>query len=402
MPRFLYKAVAAGGEVLEGEITAENRDAAMARIRAQGVVPVACEAQKSGGDGFRLFTRTKATTKEIMLFTRQLSILISAGTPLDRSLEIQRNVMAGGPLEDVASGLLDGLKGGASLAETMSERPDVFSRLYVGMVRAGEAGGALAPALERLATMLERGEALRQALRSALIYPVLVLVLTGVSLVVMLVFVVPEFKPMFADSRTELPFSTKLVVAASDFALEWGWAAAFGTVAFVIVLIRTLKTRAGRIWLDQIALGAPLLGDLIRRAETSRFTRTLSALITNGVPLLNSVEIAAGALGNSAIANAARQAAGPLSKGEGLARPLSRSGFFPDMAVQLIEVGEESGRLPQMLDQVADIYDRETATAIQRMLALLTPLVTIFLGMLIAFIIGSILSAILGSYSLAL
>jgi general secretion pathway protein F len=402
MPRFIYKAVAAGGEVLDGEITAENREAAMTRIRAQGVVPVSCEQRKATGEGLRLFTRTKATTKEIMLFTRQLSILISAGTPLDRSLEIQRNVMAGGPLEDVASGLLDGLKGGASLAEAMEERSDVFPRLYVGMVRAGEAGGALAPSLERLATMLERAEALRQALRSALIYPTLVLVLTGVSLVVMLVWVVPEFKPMFADSRVELPISTQIVIGASDFALKWGWAAAVASVVFIIVLIRLLKSATGRIWLDQVALASPMLGDLIRRAETSRFTRTLSALITNGVPLLNSVEIAAGALGNSAVAAAARQTAGPLSKGEGLARPLAKSGYFPDMAVQLIEVGEESGRLPQMLEQVADIYDRETATAIQRMLALLTPLVTIFLGMLIAFIIGSILSAILGSYSFAL
>lgn len=402
MPRFSYKAVAAGGEVLDGEITAESRDAAMQRIRAQGVVPVACEARKARGRGFQLFARTRATPKEVMLFTRQLSILISAGTPLDRSLEIQRDVMAGGPLEDVAAGLLDSLKGGASLAEAMGERPDVFPPLHVGMVRAGEAGGALAPALERLANMLERAEALRQALRSALIYPTLVLVLTGVSLVVMLVFVVPEFKPMFADPRVELPLSTKIVVAASDFALEWGWFAAIATVVLIVLGFRVSRSASGRVWIEHAALGAPMLGDLIRRAETSRFTRTLGALITNGVPLLNSVEIAAGALGNSVVANAARRAQGPLSKGEGLARPLGRSGYFPDMAVQLIEVGEESGRLPQMLEQVADIYDRETATAIQRMLALLTPVVTIFLGMLIAFIIGSILSAILGSYSFAL
>jgi general secretion pathway protein F len=404
MTRFAYRAVAAGGALVEGEVSADTREAAIARIRAGGAIPVEVKA-RGGGSAARcpgLFRRRRAGPRDAMVFVRQLALMLGAGTPLDRALEIVERTQGGTPVGALAREVLKGLRGGEALSDAMARRAEVFTPMHLGMVRAGEAGGALAGALDRLAGMLERNLALREAVRSALTYPLLVLILTGVSLVVLMVYVVPEFRPMFEGAGGPLPLSTRIVVAASDFTRAWGLFAALGAAGALMLLSRGLRSRRARRWIDRRALGLPLWGGLVKRVETARFCRTLGALAGNGVPLLAALDIAAAALGNTAMGDAARRAGGPLSRGEGLAAPLATSGIFPDMALQLMAVGEESGRLPQMLEQVADVYERETAAAIQRMLALLTPTVTIGLGALIAFVIGAILSAILGSYNLAL
>lgn len=402
MARFQYKAVAPGGEVVDGEVTAETRDAALEIVRRRGAVPVAVNrAREARLAGFRLRSRRRVRRGDVMLFARQLEMMLAAGAPVDRALDILRRVHADGPLGPLAGEVLERLRGGASLAESLEARPDVFAADFTGMVRAGEAGGSLAPALARLADMLERAERLSQSVRSALAYPLLVLILTGVSLVILLVYVVPQFQPMFEDAGVDLPLATAVVVGVSDFAVNYGWLAALAAVAAGFIVWSASRTPRGRVALARLRLATPLIGELTRRVETARFCRTLGALLQNGVTILNGLEIAAGTIGNPVIAQAACRSAGPLSRGEGLAAPLAASGAFPGMAVQLIEVGEESGRLPDMLEQVAEVYDRETAAAIQRMLDLLTPVVTIGLGVLIAFIIGSILAAILGSYSFA-
>lgn len=402
MARFQYKAVARGGEVLDGEVTAETREAALDLIRRRGVVPVAVNrAREAHLAVFGLRSRRRVRRGDLMLFARQLEMMLSAGAPVDRALEILRRVQADGPLGPLAGELLERLRGGASLAEALEAQADVFRGDFIGMVRAGEAGGALAPALGRLADMLERSERLAQSVRSAMAYPLLVLILTGISLVILLVYVVPQFRPMFEDAGVDLPLATAIVVAVSDFAANYGWLVALVMVAAGVLVWSASRTPRGRLGIARVRLATPLLGELTRRVETARFCRSLGALLQNGVTILAGLEIAAGTISNPVIAGAARRAAGPLSRGEGLAAPLSASGAFPSMAVQLIEVGEESGRLPDMLEQVAEVYDRETSAAIERMLALLTPAVTIGLGVLIAFIIGSILAAILGSYSFA-
>lgn len=401
MARFQYKAVAPGGEVLDGEVSAETRAAALDLIRRRGAVPVAVSrAREVRLAGLRL-RRRRVSRRDLMLFTRQLEMMLSAGAPVDRALEILRRVHDETPLGPLAGEVLERLRGGASLAEALETRPDIFRPDYIGMVRAGEAGGALAPALARLADMVERAERLAQSVRSAMAYPLLVLILTGISLVILMVYVVPQFRPMFEDAGVKLPLATAIVVAVSDFSVHYGWLVAIAVAAAPLFVLSAGRTPRGRVALGRVRLALPLIGELTRRVETARFCRTLGVLLQNGVTILNGLEIAAGTIANPVIAAAARRTAGPLSRGEGLARPLAATGAFPGMAVQLIEVGEESGRLPDMLEQVAAVYDRETAAAIQRMLDLLTPVVTIGLGVLIAFIIGSILSAILGSYSLA-
>jgi general secretion pathway protein F len=249
--------------------------------------------------------------------------------------------------------------------------------------------------------MLERSEALRARISAALLYPLLVLILTGLSLVVLLVFVIPEFRPIFEGAEMKLPLPTIIVLAFSDFALEWGWLLLVGLLVALLTLKRFTMAETGRVRLDRWILGMPLLGELVRRIETARFCRSLGTLRANGVTLTDAVGIAADTLNNRAVAGAARQIIGPLTTGMGLSAPMRQTGCFPPLALQLIEVGEESGRLEDMLLQVADVYDKEVERGIERMLALLTPTVTILLGCLVAFIIGSILAAILGSYDIA-
>ena len=406
MAQFDYKAIAPGGEVLVGEIAADTREAAIGRLRNKGVVPLNVEARRSEGRGLSastsLLRRRKADIKDQMLFTRQLGILLAAGIPLDRALATLEGIIVDGPMRGLPGQILKLVKDGASLADALQSRPDIFPAFYVGMVRAGEAGGSQVMVLERLANMLERSEALKANIRSALTYPLLVLILTGLSLVVLLVFVIPEFRPIFEDAGVKLPLATRIVVALSDFALKWGWLSLIGLLVALLALRRYSMSEAGRAWLDTWILSAPLFGELVRRIETARFCRTLGTLRANGVTVIEAVGIAAGTLTNRAISQAARQTIEPLAKGEGLSTPMRRTGYFPQLALQLIEVGEESGRLEDMLLQVADIYDKEVERSIQRLLALLAPVMTIFLGCLVGFIIGAILSAILGTYDIAL
>ena len=404
MAQFEYKAIAPGGEVVLGEIAADSREAAIGGLRRKGVVPLrVAEARSSGGRRvFASLKRRKPNVKDLMLFTRELAILLAAGIALDRALATLDRIVVDGPMQGLPGQVLDEVKGGASLADALASRGDVFPAFYVGMVRAGEAGGSQVLVLERLADMLERSEALKANIRSALLYPLLVLIITGVSLVVLLVFVIPEFRPIFEDAGAELPLTTRIVIAFSDFAVEWGWLLLIALLAALLALRRFSLSEAGRLRLDRWLLGAPLFGELVRRIETARFCRSLGTLRANGVTLIDAVGIAAGTLGNRAVSEAARQTIGPLAKGEGLSTPMRRTGCFPPLALQLIEVGEESGKLADMLLQVADVYDKEVERSIERLLTMLAPLVTILLGFLIAFIIGSILAAILGTYDIAL
>jgi general secretion pathway protein F len=406
MACFAYKGLAPGGDVLDGQVIADTQESVTLRLRAKGIVPLKieqiAEARRKAPNG-GLFARTKkVTVKDQMLFTRELSVLLRAGVLLEKALLTLDRIMVAGPMAGVPAALVADIKGGASLEGAMRKLPHIFPAYYIGMIRAGEAGGALATILERLAVMLERNEALNANVRSALVYPMLVLAMTGLSLIILMVLVIPEFRAIFEDAGGELPLLTKIVLAASDLTIKWGWLLLILMAGAALFIKRAASAGPGRLFLDNWLLRMPLAGDTIRRIETARFCRSLGTLRANGVGLIEAISIAAGTLTNRAIAKAAAGIAGPLAKGAGLARPMRDTGVFPDLAAQLVEVGEESGQLDAMLIQVADVYDREAASSIQRMLALLSPAVTVFLGLLIALIIGSILSAILGSYDLAL
>lgn len=399
MPDFHYTALAKDGGVERGAITAASAIAAKEALRARNVAPLEVAAAARPRRAF--IRRRKLTERDLMLTTRELAILLHAGAPVDQALAKIGAVTASGPMAGVADDLLVRVSGGETLSGAMAARPEIFPAFYVGIVRAGEAGGALAPALDRIAAMLERSAKLKSALSSALTYPLLVFALTGLSLVVLLVYVVPEFRLMFDEARTDLPLPTRIVLAASDFFVNWGLLALSSALIGGVVLSRYRATSAGRLHFDSALLATPLVGDLLHKVGVARFCRTLGALRANGVALIDGVAISAGVMGNAAAAAAAAGIAAPLAEGRGLAGPMRDSGVFPELALQLIEVGEESGRLDIMLLQVADVYDDEVARATQRLLAMLAPAVTILLGCLIAFVIGAILSAILGAYDLA-
>jgi len=404
MPRFLYKAVSPDGEIIEGEFDAVDRQAVVDRLHAQGHVPIRAElrVQPAGRRrGLpRLFQTRRVTREDLVLLTQQLATLLGAGLPLDRGLGIILELAEAGPLRDLVEELRGKVQGGATLADAMQGFPEMFPNFYTGMVRAGEAGGTLEVVLERLTETLERTQALRDNVRAALRYPALVVIMAGISIVVLMTAVIPEFRPLFEDAGSALPVSTQVIIAVSDFLKVYWWALALGLLAAVLALRQHNRSPAGRLRWDRWLAGAPLVGDLVCKIEVARFSRTLGTLLANGVSVLNALSLTTETLDNRAIAEAAARVQGRLAKGEGLAEPLMETGVFPGLALQLIRVGEETGQLDQMLLRVAVIYDDEVQRTIQSMLSLLVPLVTLALGVLIAAIIGSMMAAILSSYDL--
>lgn len=404
MARFRYKAVRGDGEVIEGEIEAISREAVIERLRGQGHMPIRADEFGVGtGLGLslgNLFKKRRATAKDILLITQELAILLRAGLPLDRALSIVGALASRGTVKAMIERIHERVRGGATLAESLEIYQDVFPTYYSGMVRAGEAGGSLDVVLTRLAETLERSEALKDNVKSALQYPALVVIMAVLSMIILMTAVIPEFRPLFEEAGTDLPVSTQIVVAVSDFLGDYWWALAGGILLVMLLIRRHNADPAGRLRWDRWMLDAPMIGNLIKKIEVARLSRTLGTLLSNGVTVLNALSMTTEALGNQAVVEALDEVRGRLTKGERLADPLIEAGVFPPLALQLIQIGEESGKLEEMLLRVAEIYDDEVKRTIQRNLGLLVPLITIGVGILIAMIIGSILAAILSAYDL--
>jgi len=404
MARFAYKAVGADGEVVEGEVEAASRQALIDRLHAQGQVPIrAQELRGAAGRAFSLSVlpeRRRLRRGEIGLLTRELATLLSAGLPLDRALSVLGELASGPPVRALLQDVRDRVRGGAALAEALEAHPKAFPNFYVGMVRAGEAGGTLEEVLNRLADSLERAERLRENLRAALRYPAMVVVMAVVSLAVLMTLVIPQFRPMFEDAGAALPLSTAVIIAISDFLRDYWWLLLALCVALGLALWQHNRTPAGRLRWDTWWSRAPLFGPLVLKVEIARFARTLGTLLANGVSVLNALSMTTAVLGNRAVAQAIGRIQGRLAKGEGLSGPLAESGVVPGLALQLIQVGEETGQLEAMLLRIADIYDDEVKRSVDRLLSILVPLLTIALGLLIAGIIGSMMAAILSAYEL--
>ena len=405
MQRFRYKAVSPDGEVIEGETEAASRDVVIEGLRQQGVFPIRAEPTRRGrarGPALSFAGRRRISPKAVVHFTREMSILIQAALPLDRTLSTLIALTPPGRLRSVGEDLLARVQGGSTLAEALEAHPTVFPAFYAGMVQAGEAGSALGDVLENLADLLERREDLKDHVKSALTYPMLILIMTGLSLVVLMTLVVPEFRPLFEEAGAELPWPTLVIIAISDFPLQYGWALLLAMFLALLGLRRQLQRPEGRLAWDRWLIRLPLFGDLVPKVEVARFARVLGAMLQSGVSLLNALTLAGNTLGNRAVAAGAEGIKGPVAKGEGLAGPMEQTAVFPGLAVQLVRVGEESGRLDAMLLKVADIFEVEVRRSVQRLLSLLVPLITIALGLIVAAVIGSMLAAILSSYDLPL
>ena len=405
MPRYRYEAVDASGEVVRDELDAATLDAAIVRLRDQGLLPLAVNEAKSGflrgGFGQPLFSKRRALSrKTIALLTQQLASLLHAGMPLDRALTIQIGVTEDEQAKPVLERVQEKVRGGSSLADAL-EVQGVFSRFYLNMIRAGEAGGALDVVLKRLTEFLERSQALRETVTSALIYPIILLSVSALSVIILLTFVVPQFQRLFADAGKALPLATQIVIAVGDGFRYYWWVGAILLVLLSAVVRRQLSQPESRARWDDRFLRLPLFGDLIAKVETARLSRTLGTLLGNGVSMLNALTIVRETLSNQVLAGALGEVAEHVKTGRGLADPLLEAGRFPKLAVQMIRVGEETGQLQEMLLQVADTYDGEVQTAVKRMLTLLEPALILGLGVIIAGIIMSILVAILSLNDLA-
>lgn len=404
MPRFTYKAANASGEVLQGEIDAADRATAIDRLRSQGFIPIRAEERASRSAtnfSLPLFTdRRRISDKELALKTRELATLLESGLPLDRALSVLRTIATSAPGRTLIKQVQDKVRVGTTLADAMEAQGGTFPGFYIGMIRAGEAGGNLANVLTALAESLERAQALRENVRSALFYPAIVAVMAVLSLAVLMTAVIPEFRPLFEGSGAQMPVLTRGVIAASEFVGATWWAISLGIVAAIFALHANNRSVEGRLRWDRWLLGRFLLGELILKIEVARLARTLGTLSKNGVNLLNALSMTIGTVKNQAIVEALNEVRARLAKGEGLAQPLLETGIFPTLAVQLVQVGEESGALEDMLLRIAEVYDNEVQTTLQRMLSLLVPLITIGLGIVIAVIIGSMVSAILSTYDL--
>jgi general secretion pathway protein F len=405
MPRYRYEAVDAAGEMVRDELEAPTLDAAIERLRDQGLLPLAVDEAKGGflrgGFGQPLFSKRRSLSrKSVAVLTQQLASLLHAGMPLDRALTILIGVAEDERAKTLLERVQEKVRGGSSLADAL-EAQGAFSRFYLNMIRAGEAGGALEVVLKRLTEFLERSQALRETVTSALIYPIILLTVSALSVIILLTFVVPQFQRLFADAGKTLPLATQIVIAAGDGFRYYWWVGAILIVLLVAVMRQQLGQPASRIRWDRRFLRLPLFGDLIAKVETARLSRTLGTLLGNGVSLLNALTIVRETLGNQVLAGALGEVAEHVKTGRGLADPLLEAGSFPKLAVQMIRVGEETGQLQEMLIQVADTYDGEVQIAVKRLLTLLEPALILGLGVIIAGIIMSILVAILSLNELA-
>ncbi|MCX8048819.1 MAG: type II secretion system F family protein [Methylohalobius sp.] len=403
MPTFIVKAVNRDGEIVETLRDAQDQATLVRQLQEEGFLPIRV-APTTGAlnwlwPGWR---KGKLKSKELTLFTRELATLLSAGLPLDRGLKVLLSVFPeDSALNKLTLRILEQVKGGAQLSAALEAEGGLFPRLYVSMVRAGEAGGALESVLERLADYLERTQALRASVLTALIYPAILVVMAILSLLALLTFVVPQFEEMFQSAGKELPVPTQIVMAIASGIRSYG--------LFVLVAglgaARLIQTRLARPevryrfhrWL----LKLPLLGELLVKLDVARLAQTLSTLLQAGVPLLVALGIVKDTLNNLVLVEAVARAGDRLKEGGEMSAALEESGYFPILALQMIKLGEETGRLSHMLSKMAEVYEAEVKVTVQRLLTLLEPALIVGLGVAIAAIIMSILVAVVSVNELA-
>jgi general secretion pathway protein F len=397
MALYRYKAVSPAGEILEGQFEVASNDEAVARIQDAGNIPLDVRVADAGGGAAlaTLFRRAAMNPAQVLQFTQQLATLLGAGQPLDRALQILLELPESEKARRIIERIRDHVRGGAPLSDGLEAEPQVFNKLYVNMVRAGEIGGALDTTLARLATYLERAKALKESVINALIYPAILVVMVFAALFVLLVFVVPQFAPMFKDMNVELPTITLVVLFIGNTLRDFWWGIAGLIFLGVVIARRQLADPPTRLRFDTRVLRLRLFGPLIAKLETARLARTLGTLLKNGVPLLTALGIGRNVLGNSALAEAVDAATEEVKTGGGLAFALSRSKRFPKLALQMIAVGEESGALDDMLLKVADTFDVEAKNTVDRLLAALVPAITVLMTGVVAVIMMAILLPIL-------
>ena len=417
MPRYTYVALDARGQESTGLVEASSTNEAIGQLRQAGYFPtnVFEEGKAAGRDGkaakaatkkakparvaapaaarekkgIVLFERKTVKPRVLMIFTRQLATLIDSGLPLLRALTVLAKQERDAVLKKTIARLSDAVQGGSTFSEGLGQHPRIFNDLYVNMVRAGEVGGVLEVVLTRLAEFQEKAQKIKNKVVAAMVYPIIVMFLAVAILAFLLVFIVPKFEQIFQDMLGDkpLPTITIFVISVSN-AVKDHWMIILGVLALLGVGLKLLgRTPGGRVAIDRIKLRAPLFGDLIRKTSISRFSRTLGTLVTSGVPILQALNITRETAGNNVIAGAISQVHDSVKEGESIVQPLEASGAFPPMVISMIDVGEETGQLPEMLLKIAEVYDDEVDNSVAALTSMLEPIMIVFLALVVGTIV---------------
>ena len=395
MGEYFYKATTLGGQTVEGAMEGKDEAAVVQSLHQLGYIPIRVSSGEKSEKGSGLsFLASRIGIKDLLAFTQEFSTLASAGLPIDRSLEILSNLADNRKFKEVVREVLKRIREGSSLADALSQHPRVFPRLYVNMIKAGEAGGFLETILIRLTRYLQSTKTTRDYLVSTLIYPLILTFISGLSMMILVTFVIPRFAKIFADMGQSIPLPTQIILTLSDLFVRYWWIGA-GAFAAVFVLWRMVTQKEeGRLRWDRSKLNWKVVGSVIRKIEVARFARTLGTLLQSGVSILSALSLVREISQNSAVARSIDQIQERLKEGKGIAKTLQELNVFPPLAVHMIHVGEETGKLDEMLIKVAEAYEENVQTTLNRAVSLLGPLIIVFMGGVVGFIVVSLLLAV--------
>ncbi len=396
MAEYLYKATTIGGQTVEGSMDGRDEEMVVQSLHQLGYIPIRIISAQEKGAGLRLssFIPQRVGVKDLLTFTQELSTLISAGLPIDRSFKILGTLTENAKLKEVVKDLLRRIEGGNSLAEALGSHPRVFPKLYVNMVKAGESGGFLETILSRLAQYLESTKEIKDQIVSVMIYPLILMIVSGVSVGILVTFVIPRFATIFSDMGQAIPLPTQIILIFSQFVRGYWWAG-LGMVAAIYFGLKMYTRDEERRWRwDRFKLSWVVVGDLTKKIEVARFARTLGTLLQSGVSILPAFNLVKEISQNQAISRSISHVHDRLREGKGISKSLEETGVFPPLAVHMIGVGEETGRIDEMLIKVAESYEGNVRTAVKRFVSLLEPMILLIMGGVVGFIVLSILLAV--------
>ncbi|MFL5538231.1 MAG: type II secretion system F family protein [Longimicrobiaceae bacterium] len=384
MPKFAYSARTLSGEIQTGEIELPSRDEVMGWLNRQRLRPISVNAKARD---IEITIGTGIKTREVVIFTRQFATMINSGLPLVQSLTILAEQTENKRFKKIIAQVLLDIQAGQTLADSLRKHPKVFTELYVNMVAAGEAGGILDVILNRLAVFLEKNDALARKIKGAMVYPSVMLIVVVLCTTILLWKVVPVFAGMFTGAGLQLPAPTRVVLALSSFLQHYMWMVVLAVIAAVVAVRQYYKTDSGKLAIDKLMLRFPVLGNLLRKSAVSRFTRTLGTLVSSGVSILEGLQITARTAGNRVVHDAVMKSRASIAGGATISEPLKESGVFPPMVVQMINVGEQTGGLDEMLTKIADFYDDEVDAAVTALTSILEPIMIVVMGVVIGGIV---------------
>ncbi len=405
MSLYLYKAADSSGKIIRGTLEGAKESDIAGQLQDMGCIPVSIKPVKKGRADlcFPILNQwissavpslNRISRKEVLLFTQNMATLLGAGLPVDRALIVLMNAAENQKLKDMTDKILKAVQGGSNLSDALAKYPGTFSRFYINMVRAGEMGGVLEPVLKRMGDFMETSQDMREYIISAMIYPLFLLFAGGASIIIILTFVIPRFSIIFSDMGQAIPLSTRIILGLSQTVKTYWWIILILLGAVWFFAKRYIDTPSGRLKADRYLIDAPLIGRLVKMLEVARFTRALGTLMNSGVPILNSLNLIKEMATNKVVANGLKTIYDRVKKGERLSRPLAESEIFPSLAIQMIAIGEETGRLTEMLTKVAETHEKALKTLIKRLTNLLEPVMILFMGLVVGFIVISMLMAV--------